>query len=276
MKIILSLVTALVGCYIIIIVLLYIFQERLVYFPTSEMVATPASRGLEYEDVTFETSDEYQLHGWYVPASNATFTLLFFHGNAGNISHRLESIEQFNSMGLNVFIFDYRGYGKSTGSPSEEGTYQDGIAAWEYLKEVKGSTAETTIVFGRSLGGPIASWLALNRQPAGLIIESTFTSLPELGAEIYPLIPVRLLSRIQYPTKEYVSQIEVPILIGHSMKDSMIPFHHGRNLYNAAREPRYWLEMMGDHNVGYLETGEAYITEISRFISYIENNHTNR
>ncbi|MEX2404456.1 MAG: alpha/beta hydrolase [Balneolales bacterium] len=259
--------------FLILLALLFIFQSRLVYFPSSDIEATPEDYGLEYEDVYFKTEDELFLHGWFIPADDTPrATLIFCHGNAGNISHRLESIEQFHSLGLNVFIFDYRGYGNSQGQPTEEGTYKDAQAAWNYLTGKKNISDDELIIFGRSLGGPVAAWLALNNQPRGLIIESSFTSLPELGSEIYPYLPVKYFLRIKYPTREYVRKVKVPVLIGHSIRDNLISFHHGKRLFDAAREPKYWLEMMGDHNIGFIETGDRYLKEINSFIEVINEN----
>lgn len=260
------------GFYLSVLVLLYVFQSRLVFFPSSIVEITPQMRGLAFEDVYFSTEDGLTLHGWYIPSDEAKATLLFCHGNAGNISHRLESIEQFHNLGLNVFIFDYRGYGNSQGRPSEQGTYMDAQAAWAYLTNEKSISQDQIIVFGRSLGGPIAARLTLINDPRGLIIESSFTSLPELGAEIYPFFPVRYLSRFKYPTREYVKEITTPILVGHSLKDNLIPFHHGKQIFEAAREPKYWMEMMGDHNIGFIETGDQYLEEVNSFLESINQN----
>ncbi|MEX0928718.1 MAG: alpha/beta hydrolase [Balneolales bacterium] len=266
MKIIVWIIALVTGLYLIVLVLLLVFQSRLVYFPSADIGATPGFSGMDYEDVYFRTADDQTLHGWFVPAGENALTLLFCHGNAGNISGRIANIEQFHSLGLNVFIFDYQGYGLSSGRPSEQGTYTDAQGAWHYLIGDRGISADQLIVFGRSLGGPIAARLAVHNQPRALIIESSFTSLPELGAEVYPYFPVRFLSLIKYPTLEYVKGVQSPVLIGHSLKDNLIPFHHGRRLYEAANEPKYWMEMMGDHNVGFIETGDQYLDEIAGFL----------
>lgn len=266
MKMILWILILLAGLYLIILALFFSFQSRLVYFPSASVDVTPKQVGLVYEDVHFKTEDNLLLHGWFIPAEHARATLLFCHGNAGNISQRVESIKQFHDLSLNVFIFDYRGYGNSQGQPSEKGTYKDAQAAWEYITKNKGIKDGELITFGRSLGGPIAAWLALNNNPLGLIIESSFTSIPELGAELYPYFFVKYLSRIKYPTKEYVKEVESPVLVGHSTRDTLIPFHHGKRIFDAAREPKYWMEMMGDHNIGFLETGDKYMEEIDKFI----------
>ena len=178
------------GAYILFAGSLYIFQSRYIYFPERSLSADPGSIGLNFESISFETGDGVKLSGWYIPGENARGVILFCHGNAGNISHRLESIRIFHRLGLGVFIFDYRGYGQSQGKPSEQGTYQDAEAAWRYLvEELKVDPAEI-IVFGRSLGGAIASGLAQSQRPAALILESAFTSLPDIAATLYPYLPV--------------------------------------------------------------------------------------
>ena len=186
---------------------LYFAQESLVYFPDRTLVGTPTNTGLAYEAVRFSADDGVHLSGWFIPAPKARATLLFCHGNAGNISHRLESIRQFHQLGLNVFIFDYRGYGVSEGVPTEAGTYRDAEAARRYLVETRGLVPEHIVYFGRSLGAAIAAWLATQHPPRALIVESAFTSVPDFGAEIYPWLPVRLLARLRYPTQEYLRSV---------------------------------------------------------------------
>ena len=253
------------GIYAFVAILLFFLQSRLVYFPEAQIVATPAERGLPYEEVNFTTDDGVELNGWFVPAGSGR-ALLFCHGNAGNISHRLESLEIFHQLGLNTFIFDYRGYGKSRGRTTEQGTYRDAEAAWNYLTSQKGFPADKIIVFGRSLGGPIAAHLAAKKHPAALILESTFTSLPELGARLYPLFPVRLLSRFQYDTAAYVRRISCPLLVVHSPGDDVVPYTLGVELHRAAKAPKDFLEIRGDHNSGFLLTGRAYVTGLKAFI----------
>src|SRR5699024_9879685 len=155
--------------------------SRMIYHPSKGLWTDPPAAGLAFEDVTFDTEDDRQLHGWFVPSDDTSTTVLYFHGNAGNISGRLETIKLLHSLGLNVFIFDDRGYGKSEGSSSEKGTYRDAAAAWNYLTQSRGIDAGKIVVMGRSLGGSIAAWLAARKNPAALVIESTFTSAADLG-----------------------------------------------------------------------------------------------
>jgi uncharacterized protein len=176
---------------------LYIFQERLVYYPDTHLSRSPGDIGLVYEDVFIKTQDDILIHAWYIPGPENHRTLLFFHGNAGNISDRLTSIRIFHELRLSVLIIDYRGYGKSEGRPHEDGTYIDAEAAWLYLVEEKGLSPEDILIFGRSLGGGIATWLARQKPTAALILESTFSSIPDMAAQLYSYFPTKLLSRIQ-------------------------------------------------------------------------------
>jgi fermentation-respiration switch protein FrsA (DUF1100 family) len=174
--------------------ILRLMLPMLVFMPTTPLAGTPAAVGLHFEDVELTTSDSLKIHGWYVPAPNARSILLFFHGNAGNISHRLESIKIFHDLGLSVFIIDYRGYGQSEGTPSIKGTGLDALAAWQWLTENKKIPDDMIIVFGRSLGGAVAVELARSVTPGALILESTFSSLSEMAPFIIPTPVARLLT----------------------------------------------------------------------------------
>jgi len=245
---------------------LYFAQENFVYFPDRGLAGTPANAGLAYEAVTFTADDGVRLSGWYIPVPNARGTLLFSHGNAGNISHRLESIRQFRGLGLDVFIYDYRGYGESQGKPSEEGTYRDAEAAWRYLAETRRVPPERLVYFGRSLGAAVASQLATRYPPQALIVESAFTSVPDFGTEVYPWLPVRFLARLQYPTRDNLRSLRVPVLVVHSRNDEIVPFRHGEALYQAANEPKAFLEIRGGHNDGFLVSGKHYTEGIDLFL----------
>lgn len=255
------------GLYAALVALAFVFQERLLYFPLKHLGTTPADIGLDYQAVTLETADGLTLGGWFIPAEPARAALLFFHGNAGNISHRLDSLAIFHRLGLSVLIIDYRGYGQSQGRPSEAGTYRDADAAWRYLTEFQQIPPERIIVFGRSLGGGVAAYTAQTYRPAALILESTFTSAPDLAAESYPFLPTRRLSRIQYNTRGRLPHIACPVLIVHSRDDQLIPFHHGRALAAAANEPKTLLPINGNHNEGFMLTGATYVAGLDEFIS---------
>jgi hypothetical protein len=261
-------VVALLSCGSIV-AIVYFFQDRLLYFPSSEEACTPAVADLAFEDVYFEAGDGTPLHGWYVPAREARATLLFCHGNGGNISHRLDSILIFHRLGLNVFIFDYRGYGMSRGRPSEQGTEQDALAAWHWLAKEKQVNPEKLIIFGRSLGGAVAAGLANTRGAAGLVLESSFTSYCDIGREHYPWLPVRLLARYRYATIEEMNGLSMPVLIVHSINDELVPFGHGRALYAACAGQKYFLEISGGHNDGFLLSGDTYVQGLDRFVTIV-------
>ena len=248
-------------------VLVTIFQSCLVYFPTREIIATPDNAGLSYETVRFRSEDGVNLSGWYVPAPNAYKTILFCHGNGGNISHRIETLKIFHRLGLSTFLFDYRGFGESEGSPDEEGTYRDAEAAWKYLTETLHISPSQIIIVGRSLGGPIAANLAQSRQSKGLIIESSFTSAPDIGRKFFPFLPVKLIARFYYSTDKYLKEVKCPILVVHSSNDDLIPFEHGKSLFESAPEPKQFLEISGSHNNGFFTSGKVYKDGIREFIS---------
>jgi fermentation-respiration switch protein FrsA (DUF1100 family) len=254
--------------------LVYFQQSDLVYYPSiagRELGASPRQIGLAYEDVELRSGDGVRLHGWFIPSENARGTLLFFHGNAGNISHRLDSIAIFNRMNLNVFIIDYRGYGLSEGQPSETGTYLDAEAAWTYLRDGRGIAANEIIVFGRSLGASIAAWLASRHRPAGLIVESGFSSVPSMAQRLYPFLPVKWLAKFSYDTRRYVGRIECPLLVAHSRDDEIIPWAEGRLVFDAAPADKQFLELRGGHNDGFLASGQAYLDGLQRFIDRVLN-----
>jgi len=248
---------------------LFIMQPRLLYYPDMpgrELEATPAAIGLAYADVALQTSDGVRLHAWFIPVANPRATLLFCHGNAGNISHRLDSLRLLHSLGLQVLIFDYRGYGLSEGGPSEKGSYRDVDAAWHYLREVRGLPEAGIIIFGRSLGAAVAADLASRTRPAAVILESAFTSVPDMAAELYPWLPVRLLSRYRYDNLGKVARIERPLLLVHSRQDEIIPIAHGERLFQHAREPKRFLELAGGHNDAFLTSRKAYTLGLKSFL----------
>jgi len=248
--------------------MLYVTQASLVFYPEigREIAATPAQIGLTYEDLQLKTSDGIGLHGWFVPAAQARGTVLFLHGNAGNISHRLDSVQMFHRLGYSTLIFDYRGYGNSGGKPDEEGTYLDAEAAWRYLTERKHVPACRIVLFGESMGGAIAAWLAYRQKPAALVIASGFTSVPDLAQQLYPWLPARWLARIRYDTRAYLRTVSAPVLIAHSPQDDIVPYVHGQALFAAAHPPKQFLELAGGHNDGFIFMREAWVNELRDFL----------
>lgn len=263
--------------YLAIMGLAFAFQDQLLFQPSSRLLATPDRAEMDYETVRLDTEDGETLHGWWIPSDDvsretspgavADQTLLFFHGNAGNISGRLESVKQFHDLGLNVLIVDYRGYGQSTGSPSEEGIYRDAKAMWQHLIDDRGIDPARIVLFGRSMGGGPATWLTVRTSPGAVILESVFTNVPDIGAHHYPFLPVRTLATNQFDNETRVAEIEAPKLFIHGRGDRIVPFELGRAVYEAAAEPKQFLEIEGGHNDGFLVSAERYTRTIDRFLA---------
>ncbi len=270
MRPLLTLLLIAAAVYLLLIAQLYFLQHRMVFLanlPGRELTATPADLGLAFEEVSLTAADGVRLHGWFVPAPGARTTLLFLHGNAGNISHRLDSIAIFHELGLDTLIIDYRGYGRSEGRPSEAGTYRDAAAAWEHLVRERGVDPRRIVVFGRSLGGAVAARLAAERPAAALIIESCFSSALDMARALYPWLPARLITRLDYPVAADVARGGRPVLVVHSRDDEIIPFAMGEAIYRAARGPRELLELRGDHNGGFLRDRTRYRDALGAFIA---------
>ena len=265
----LAIIALLAGfAYVFIALYVYLFQTRLIYYPNAAggVDRDPSALGLVFEDVRLTTADGTRIHGWFVPAPESQVVMLYFHGNAGNISHRLDAIALFHRLGLNVLIVDYRGYGHSEGSPDERGTYQDAEAAWEHLITERRYVSERIVIYGRSLGAAVASYLAGARSPATLMIESAFTSVPDLAAKLYPIFPVRWLARFEYDNLKRVAMLDCPVLIIHSADDNLIPIEHGRRLFQAAAAPKAFVETMGDHNAGFAFNEPRYSQSVGAFL----------
>ncbi len=256
------------ACYGLLVVVVYFMQGRMLYLaevPGRTLTVTPANVGMDYQDISIETTDGVALHGWFI-AGRSSRVLLFFHGNAGNISHRLDSIRQFQDLGLSVLIIDYRGYGQSEGRTTERGIYRDADAAWRYLIEARGIVASDIVIFGRSLGASVASRLAAKHEPLALIVESSFTSVPDIAQELYSWLPARWLTRLNHATRDYIQDVRCPVLVVHSRDDEIIPFHHGEAIFASANEPRTLLAIRGTHNDAFLRDEHAYIGGLRMFL----------
>lgn len=263
-----SLLATLVVAYIGLAALLFFSQEKLLYYPEigREVHTTPRDHGLAYEPLTLLTPDNERLDAWFVPKEQARASVLILHGNAGNISHRLDTIAMFQGLGYSVLIFDYRGYGRSTGKPSEAGLYRDAQTAWEYLARQRGIPPERIILFGESLGGAMAAWLAAREHPGALVLSSAFLSVPELAADLYPWLPARWLARQRYDTRAALAEISCPVLIAHSPEDEIVPFRHGQALFTAAAEPKLFLPLAGGHNDGFIFRRAAWVEVLADFL----------
>jgi fermentation-respiration switch protein FrsA (DUF1100 family) len=247
--------------------LFYIMQPSMVFYPYLDLVETPAAWGLEYEEVYLSSQDGVRLHGWYIPRDKAEEVVLFLHGNGGNISHRGASIEIFNRLGLDVLIIDYRGYGKSEGSPDEKGLYEDARTAWRYLVEQRGFKAKQIILFGRSLGAAVASKLAAEVEPEKVILESAFSRSRDMADRMMPFVSRIAVMRYPFNSMERIKDIHARLLMLHSPDDEIIPYDLGKKLFQAANEPKQFVELKGDHNNGFLLSQPKYEQALARFIN---------
>ncbi len=241
-------------------------ENFFIFYPESEFETLPTDWGLSYEDVFFLSDGEIQIHGWYFPLKPDTPVILFCHGNAGNISHRLENVKLLVDQGLSVLIFDYRGYGKSEGKPTESGLYADGLAAYSFLVGHKHIRPSDIIPFGRSLGSSVAIEIALKRKVRSLIIESAFTSTKDMAKTLFLFRPFSFLMPVHYDNLKKIAAIRVPKLVIHGKRDEIVPFHMGERLYQAAPKPKRFFPVKGGgHNDTYLIGGRKYFETISAF-----------
>ena len=241
-----------------------------IFFPEPTLVATPGDLGLEFEDVTFSAADGVELHGWFVPGPGRA-TLVWFHGNAGNISHRVNNLlELHRRLGINVLIFDYRGYGRSHGAISEKGAYLDAEAALEYLRSRTDVDPDRLVLFGRSLGCAVAVEMATRHLVHAVILESPFGSIRSMARRHYPFLPSSLilpLLRSRFDSLAKIKDVRSPVLVLHGDRDDIVPIDVGRELFEAANEPKRFYTIAGaGHNDTYLVGGARYFDELERFI----------
>jgi len=268
-KYLLTTFAGLVAVAALFVVLLVGCQNSIIYHPVKypEGLWDTSNMPLPVQDVWFEAKDGVKLHGWYIPREGAVATILFFHGNAGNITHRLENVFFLHHLQLNVFIFDYRGYGRSEGDPDEEDIYLDCQAAYDTVLAQPGVMADSLFIFGRSLGGPFASYTATRNPAAGLILESTFTNAVDMADRMLSILPGWLVSS-EFDTVGRVSQLKIPKLFIHGTRDNLIPFTLGRELYKAAAEPKEFYQVVGaGHNNTFQIGGKDYFDKIKEFVT---------
>ncbi|MBI4382990.1 MAG: alpha/beta hydrolase [Nitrospinae bacterium] len=269
-RIILQTVTVVVLALAAYTALILLGEKKIVFHPYKypEGYWDPQAHGLRVEDVFFQSEDGVKLHGWYVPRPDAAATLLWFHGNAGNLSHRLDNILELRRLKINVFIFDYRGYGRSEGEPDEEGIYRDSRAAYRVLTGTKNISPDKLFLFGRSLGAACAIEVALQHPAAGLVLESAFTSAGDMAKKMFPILPAARLIRSRFDSLSKISRVRLPVLFLHGDRDDLVPYELGRKLYDAANEPKEFYDIRGaGHNDTYIAGGEAYFATLDRFIA---------
>ncbi len=251
--------------YLMLVIGMYFIQGFMLFRPGRDLYRTPSALHWAYEDVLVDVNGE-RTHGWYIPVEHARGTVLFSHGNAGNIADWLIAADVPRSFGFSVLLYDYGGYGKSTGKVSEERCYADAMAMWKWLTETKGIRPEKILIHGQSLGGGIAANLARDVRPGAVVLESTFLSVPDVAAKKFPILPVRWLCRYQFDTAGKIASIHAPILIIHSSEDSLVPFAQGMKLFELANEPKTFLEIHGGHNTGFVESKDVYLAGWQRFV----------
>ncbi len=266
MRILISTILTTIILYIGIVLYFYFFQSHFVYHPKKNIFNTPDALGLEFEDIKYTAPGKSTITGWFIPTKNAKYTMLYCHGNAGNIATHLDHIYAISKIGVNIFIFDYQGYGNTAGKPSEENTYQDAETAWAFLIKEKKISPNNIIIYGHSLGGAIASKLATTQPAKGLILEGSFTDIIEIGQELYPYLPIKKLCYFKYNSKHNLASIKYPVLIIHSKDDEVIPYKHGEMLYKIANNPKSLLKLAGSHDETYVVSRFKYRNGIAKYL----------
>ncbi len=256
---------------IILLVMISALEKQMIYYPAKypDGFWEPERFGVTVEDCRFTADDGVRLHGWYAEGSNSelNITLLWYHGNAGNITHRLGNLRDLLELGVNVFIIDYRGYGRSEGEPDEAGIYKDGLAAYDYLINEKGLTKDNIVLFGRSLGTAVAVEIATKREVRGMILESSFTDAKAMARIIMPFLPVGAVMSSRFDSIGKIKNLRIPVLFTHGDRDSIVPIDLGKKLYEAANEPKDFYIIPGaDHNDTYIIGGREYYQRIQEFL----------
>jgi len=243
-------------------------ENRLIFHPTTEILRTPREVGLDYQDHYFTTADNVRLHGWFIPHPQASATMIWFHGNAGNISDRVDNIRLLHDKTrIGIFIFDYRGYGRSPGRSSEATTYLDGEAAMEFVRSQLKVEGKNLVIFGRSLGAAVAAEMASRHDSRAVILESPFVSIREMAKAILPALPIGSLLSAKFDVIDKVGKITAPLLVLHGDQDEIIPFDQGQRVYAAAREPKQFYRIKGaGHNDTFVTGGDAYYERLRQFI----------
>jgi len=260
-------------CLLGLLIMLRAFEHSQVYHPTRESEYAVTDVHPRGEDFFLTASDGVRLHAWFLPGEEGSprrdFVFLFCHGNGGNLTSRPNYYRAILSTGASLLAFDYRGYGRSDGAPDEQGTYLDAFAAWQWLVD-RGTPPGRIIVWGESLGGGIASKVAHDREAGALVLQSTFTSVPDIGAELFPFLPVRMLATIEYNTLQRLPEIHCPVVVMHSRADEIIPYEHGRRNYEAANQPKVFIELEGGHNDAIFADQTKYIAGAEAALKFVE------
>ncbi|MBF0610732.1 MAG: alpha/beta hydrolase [Magnetococcales bacterium] len=245
----------------------YLFQESVVFFPRPDRGSSPLEWGIPAREFKVDSGGN-SLQGWYFPAGEGAMVVHFSHGNASTIGMLRDYTLLFHGMGMGVMVYDYRGYGQSQGKPDEAGVYEDGEATWRYLTTELGVDPRRVIFFGHSLGGGVACYLAEKFPSLALVVEGSFTSLPELGQQVYPFLP-RWVGRIHFNNRSRLARLQTPVMIIHARGDEVVPLSHGEALFAAARPPKQWLEVEGGHDRGFVQAGTQAHETFRQFIQTV-------
>lgn len=244
-----------------------VIEHKFLFFPEKTIYETPADYGLDYEEVYYTTADGVSIGAWFVAAGNDAPVMLWCHGNAGNISHRAHNVALLVPWGISVFIFDYRGYGASGGTITEEGLYEDAFSAYRHLTQNRGVPHRRIAVFGRSLGGPVAVDLAARTHPSCLVLESTFPNLSDAVGSIYPGMGFERLLSMRFSADEKINRIKCPVMFLHGDEDEIIAIELGRSLFARAADPKTFYVIRGAlHNDTYEVGGDTYFRTLTDFI----------
>jgi fermentation-respiration switch protein FrsA (DUF1100 family) len=261
----LSLILLLVIGIVLIAAYLRYIEQRTLFYPMKEIEFLPSQMGLKYEDIFFKTSDKIDINGWFVASPNARYTVIFCHGNAGNISHRLEKIKFFHSIGCNTFIIDYRGFGRSKGKPFEGGLYLDAGGAYDYLLS-RNINPEQLIGYGESIGGAVIIDLASKKRIKALIVDSTMTCAKDMVRIVFPFLPAWIFTS-RFDSVNKIKSVTVPKLVIHSVNDEIVPFKLGKKLFQEAPLPKEFLEIHGGHNSSFFESEGILREKIASFLN---------
>ena len=248
--------------YFVITVVVYFFQRKLLYHPFSPQIT---GKGLihNFETINFKTSDNFELKGWFHLKNSNKKTILFLHGNAGNLDNRIDKLNFLGNMDINFLIISWRGYSGNPGNPSETGLYKEALGGIEWLNK-KGISNDRIILYGESLGTAITTEVAQNENFAGIILEAPFTSMVDMGQKIYPIFPVKFLLKDKYESKNKIKNIKSPILVLHGRKDKIVPFYMGEKIFEMANSPKFkYFTDLDDHMMNF---DEKLVNEIDLFI----------
>lgn len=265
---------AAIGLYALACLHLFLTQYHKVYRVQKGGEGTPHDWGMDYEPVTIDNQGK-RLSAWWIPGSLNSPIILFCHGNGVTIHRLSKQVLFLRPLGLSILLFDYQGYGHSDGKVSEAGILSDTAAAWQYLVVQRGIKAEDILIYGHSLGGGAATWLATRHPCGGIILEGTFTSIPEVASDHYPWLPAHKLARIEFNNLANIAHIQAPVFITHSTEDDIVPFHHAQRLYASAQAPKHLFPIQGRHYDAFVQTGSAGLNALKDFFMIPEASPNN-